>query len=78
MTEKKSWAAVNPATRECEIVGIDDADTLMEMLDGRYIIVPVSIDTARRIAFQKVDDVFAIAEIREETDGRSTTTETAG
>jgi len=53
-------AGINPKTRECTVVGIDDVETWAEIRRERLIAVFVSPEVAREIFTTTVPDVYAL------------------
>lgn len=58
---EKSVAALDPNTMRCVAVAISRPDNIQDLWDEGYILVPVTLETARRIYTQPVDDIAAIA-----------------
>jgi hypothetical protein len=54
-------AGINPSDRRCCYVAEQDAENVTEALSQGLIVVPVTVETAREIFGQPVDDICAIA-----------------
>ena len=54
-------AGINPTTRVCVVVGIDDDDTWAEIRTCGLIVVPMTTETARSVLGELVPDVYAVA-----------------
>lgn len=63
-------AGINPRTRICVVVGIDDEGTWQLIRDEGYVAVPATRETARRLWGELVPDVYLVAALAEQTGGQ--------
>jgi len=56
-----AYAGVDPVRKRCCAVGEVDADNVVEALRDGLIVVPVSVETARKIWGSEPIDIYAIA-----------------
>lgn len=56
-----AYAGIDPVRKRCCAVGEADADNVAEALRDGLIVVPVSIETARKIWGSEPVDIYAIA-----------------
>lgn len=60
MTER-ALIGINPDTKICEIVGIDNLDTVMEIWRSELILVAVSKSKAKNLWLEVVPDIYALS-----------------
>lgn len=60
MTEK-AFVGIDPETKQCVLISEASPDQLMDAYSDGLIIVPVSIDTARKSLLQAVPNVYEMA-----------------
>lgn len=58
---EKVISGINPATKRCELVGRDDPDARSDCEDMGLIVVPTTVEMARGIFKEIVEDVYSIS-----------------
>ncbi|UEH06333.1 hypothetical protein [Pseudomonas sp. HN8-3] len=58
----ETYAAIDPVTKRCRAIGEVDVELIMESFNEGWIIVPVTVETARQIWGKEPIDVFEIAQ----------------